>query len=146
MNELTCDVCGQPATVHATEIHDGKRVERHFCAGHAGDVDNVYSAAMAPGQMRVNGVVCASVQEAVMRGLIDNLRATANCIRRHGRMPASVEELTQGMALRGDFPIVEIGDAKLRGQLEYLDRLIAFCETHGRVPQTSDEMPPMPEE
>jgi hypothetical protein len=142
MDNFTCDVCGSPATVHETEIRDGAEVERHLCAEHA-DLSGI-SPGLAPGQMVVNGVVCSTVEEAAMRGAIDNLRGTANFMRRHGRMPGSVEELREGMALQDDAAGVEIADPTVLAQLKWIDALIEFCKTHGRMPQTPDEMPPAP--
>jgi hypothetical protein len=96
------------------------------------------------GQMVVNGVPCKTVEDAVTRGIMDNLRGTANFTRRHGRMPASVEELREGMALQDDVTGVEITDPEARAQLKYVDGLLKFCEAHGRMPRTPDEMPPAP--
>ena len=31
----TCDVCGKPAKVHLTDIHDGVKTQRSFCMEHA---------------------------------------------------------------------------------------------------------------
>jgi hypothetical protein len=99
---------------------------------------------LAPGQMLVNGIVCSTVEEATTRGIWDNLRGTSNFARQHGRMPATVEELQEGMSLPDDAPGVEITDPELRAQLQWVDGLIAFCRAHGRMPQTPDEMPPAP--
>jgi hypothetical protein len=59
-------------------------------------------------------------------------------------MPATVEELQVGMSLPDEVAGIEIADPKLRAQLKWVDGLIAFCRTHGRMPQTPDEMPPEP--
>jgi len=141
MNTNTCDICGQPASVHMTEIHDGQKIERHLCTEHA-DVSGING--LAPGQMLVNGVACSTVEEAATRGIMDNLRGTSNFARRHGRMPATVEELQEGMSLPDDVAGVAITDPELRAQLKWVDGLIAFCRAHGRMPQTPDEMPPAP--
>ena len=29
--KIKCDSCGQPATIHLTEIVDGKKIEKHLC-------------------------------------------------------------------------------------------------------------------
>jgi hypothetical protein len=134
MDIIACDVCGQAASVHVTEIRDGQRVERHLCAEHA-DASGI--KCLAPGQMLVNGV-------ATSRGIMDNLRGTSNFARRHGRMPVSVEELQEGMSLPDDVPGVEIADSDLRARLTWVDGVIAFCRAHGRMPRTPDEMPPAP--
>ena len=84
MDNNACEICGQPASVHETEIRDGQKVERHLCAEHA-DVSGIQG--LAPGKMLVNGVVCSTVEEATTRGIMDNLRGTSNFARRHGRMP-----------------------------------------------------------
>jgi hypothetical protein len=141
MDTNSCDICGQPASVHMTEIRDGQKVERHLCAEHS-DVSGLQG--LAPGQMLVNGVVCSTVEEATTRGILDNLRGTSNFARRHGRTPATVEELQEGMSLPDDVAGVEIADLELRAQLKWVDGLIAFCRAHGRMPQTLDEMPPAP--
>ena len=122
MEGSTCDLCAQPATVHMTEIRNGQKSERHLCVAHAGQA----------------GIQLPS-QEHGTKGMLDNLRGTARFIRRHGRPPSSVEELREGMAPDGDFPIVEIGDAALRQKVEWMEGLIAFGETHGRMPQTAEE-------
>src|SRR5262249_30094399 len=139
MDNFTCDVCGSPAIVHETEIRDGEEVERHLCAEHA-DLSGIRPG-LAPGQLVVNGVVCSTVKEAAMRGILDNLRGSANFIRRHGRMPASVEELCEGMTLQDDVAGVEITDPAVRAQLKWIDALLEFCQTHGRMLRTPDEMP-----
>ncbi|MDB5294436.1 MAG: hypothetical protein JWO31_419 [Phycisphaerales bacterium] len=141
MDNNACDDCGRPASVHVTEIRDGQKVERHRCAEHAGVAG---TKGLAPGQMLANGVPCSTVEEAMTRGMMDNLLATTNFARRHGRMPATVEELREGMSLPDDFVGVEIADSDLRAQLKWVDGLIAFCRAHGRMPQTPDEMPPEP--
>jgi hypothetical protein len=141
MDNNACDICGQPASVHMTEIRDGQTVERHLCAEHA-DVSGIKG--LAPGQMLVNGVPCSTVEEATIRGIMDNLRGTSNFARRHGRMPATVEELQEGMSLPDGIAGVEITDSDLRAQLKWVDGLLAFCRAHGRMPQTPDEMPPAP--
>ena len=133
MNDNTCDVCGRPASVHMTEIREGQKLERNLCAEHA-----------VVGQMIVHGAVCPTAEEAATRGILENLRGTANFARRHGRMPTSVEELQQGMALQDDVAGVEIADPKMRAWVEWADGLIEFCQTHGRMPQTPDEMPLSP--
>ena len=74
---------------------------------------------------------------------LTNIR-DGNYTRRHGRMPASVEELREGMALPHDSGAAQIADSEVRAQLEYVDGLIDFCQSHGRMPQTPDEMPPAP--
>jgi hypothetical protein len=137
MDNFTCDVCGSPAAVHETEIRDGEEVERHLCAEHA-DLSDI-PPGLAPGQMIVSGVVCSTVEEAAMQRAVDNLRGSANFARRHGRMPASVEELREGMALQDDVAGVEIRDPAVRAQLKWIDALIEFCKTHGRMPRTPDE-------
>jgi hypothetical protein len=59
-------------------------------------------------------------------------------------MPATVEELHEGMSLPDDVAGVEITDPELRAQLESVDGLIAFCLANGRMPQDLDEFPPSP--
>jgi hypothetical protein len=59
-------------------------------------------------------------------------------------MPASVEELLEGMALPDNVAGVEITDPKVRAELKWIDALIEFCKTHGRMPRSPDEMPPAP--
>jgi len=142
MTEYNCDACGRPAVVHEVEVRNGERVERHRCAEH-GDWSGTEVSVSNPGQMFVNGIPCSSVQEAVNRGVLDNLCGTANFARRHGRMPTSVDELLEGMALPDGFVEARITDTAVIAQLRYLDGLIDFCQTHGRLPQTPDEMPPM---
>jgi hypothetical protein len=141
MNDYNCDVCGRSASVHLTNIRDGKKVERHLCSLHA---DASAIAAMAPAQTVVGGAACPTAEEAALGGIMNNLRGTANYTRRHGRMPASVEELREGMAMTHDSGAAEIADSGVRAQLEYVDGLIDFCQSHGRMPQTPDEMPPAP--
>src|SRR6266702_4813972 len=110
----TCDVCGQPATVHATEIHDDKRTERHLCAVHAGEA-GLPSDLVEGIQI---GATSGTFQKALMEGMLDNLRGTANFIRRHGRLPSSLDDLKEGMALQGAFPGAEIDDAELKAKLQ----------------------------
>ena len=124
MDTNACDICGQPASMHMTEIRDGQKVERHLCVEHA-DVASLKG--LAPGQMLVNGVVCSTVEEATTRGIMDNLRGTSNFAHRSGRMPATVEELQGGMSLPDDVAGIEITDPKLRAQLNWVDGLIACC-------------------
>jgi len=50
-----------------------------------------------------------------------------------------VADLKEGMALEGNFPCVEIEDAKLKEQLESMQKMITFCQTNGRMPQTPEE-------
>jgi hypothetical protein len=141
MDTNACDICGQPASVHMTEIGDGRMVERHLCAKH-GAIGG--TKGLAPGQILVNGVVCSTVEEATTRGILDNLRGTSNFAHQHGRMPATVEELQEGMSLPDDVAGVEITDPELRAQLKWVDGLIAFCRTNGRMPQALHEFPPSP--
>jgi hypothetical protein len=141
MDANACEICGQPASVHMTEIRDGQKVERHLCTEHA---DAGPLKGLAAGQMLVNGVACSTVEEVTTRGILDNLRGTSNFAHRHGRMPATVDELQAGMSFPDDVAGVEIADPELRAQLKWVDGLIAFCRAHGRMPQTPDEMPPAP--
>lgn len=76
--------------------------------------------------------------------MMDNLRGTSNFARRHGRMPATVEELLEGMSLPDDVAGAEVSDPELQAQLKWVNGLIAFCRAHGRMPRTVDEMPPAP--
>src|ERR1043166_4355068 len=116
MDNNACDICGQPASVHMTEIRDGQKVERHLCAGHA-DANGIKLP--APGQMLVNGVPCSTVEEATTRGITDNLLGTSNFAHRHGRMPATVQELQEGMSLPDHVAGVDIADPELRAQLKW---------------------------
>lgn len=141
MDTNVCDICGRPASLHLVEIHDDETVERHLCAEHAA-ASGIKTA--VPGQRFVNGVPCSTVEEGMTRGIMDNLRGTSNFARRHGRMPATVEELQEGMSLPDDIAGVEIREPELRAQLKWIDDLIAFCRAHGRMPQNPDEMPPAP--
>src|SRR4051794_34011897 len=115
MDTNSCDICGQPASVHMTEIRDGHKVERHLCAEH-GDISGMKG--LAPGQMLVNGVVCSTVEEATTRAILDNLRGTSNFAHRNGRMPATVDELQEGMSLPDDVAAVDVADPELRAQLK----------------------------
>jgi hypothetical protein len=137
MEGSTCDVCGQPATVHSTEIRDGMTAERHLCAEHT-DQEGLF------GPLGPQGVVYSSVEAAVALGIVNNLRGTVNFIRRRGRLPSSVEELQEGMALHDDFTAVQIEDADLRRRLECLDGLIRFFQRHGRLPRTPEEVSSLP--
>lgn len=139
MDKITCDVCGRPASVHITEIRGGQRVERNVCAIHE-SVSGI--PASVSGQVIANGIAYSTVEEANTRGILDNLRGTANFARRHGRMPASVEELQQGMAVQDDVAGVEIAAPKVRAWVKWANGLIEFCQTHGRMPQLPDEIPP----
>jgi hypothetical protein len=74
--------------------------------------------------------------------VVDNLRGTANFVRRYGRMPASVGELEEGMGLVEPFPIAEEVDGELRRHLRQWDAVLDFHRRHGRLPRTSEEIPP----
>ena len=141
MKANSCDLCGQTASIHLTQVCNGNVVEEHFCAEHIGHASFPTLSSFTPGKLVVNGAVCPSIRDAVTQGVLDNLRGAANFIRKHGRAPSSPEELLQGMALQGTIPEVEVYDATVKRQLEYLDSLIRFCEAHGRMPRTDDEFP-----
>jgi len=34
MRQATCDICGQPATIHETAVEGGAASARHFCREH----------------------------------------------------------------------------------------------------------------
>jgi hypothetical protein len=141
MNPSCCEVCGQIPSVHVIEIRDGQRVERNFCDKHA-DLRGVPGLSVgAGGRMVANGVPISTIQDAAATGVI---RGMANFARRHGRLPDSVDEIEEGMALRGEFPKGEIADDLLTAKLTWIDGLLEFFRTHGRLPETPEEMPPMP--
>jgi hypothetical protein len=139
MDENTCEICGGLASVHITEIRNGQQAERHLCAEHA-ELSDI--TGLPAGQVIVNGVSCSGVEAGVARGMMRTLHAVANFARRHGGMPVSDDELREGMALQDDVTGVEITDPEVRDKLKYVDGLIAFCQSHGRMPRTPEEMPP----
>ena len=126
-----CEICGQAATVHAVAIAHGRRSERHLCAKHAdqGAIPHAVLPQAAGGAWRVGEVV----------GALGNLKACAKFLRRHGRMPKSIDELLQGMADPGDSPAVPLADPRLAERLYFMDAMIRFWESHGRAPLTADE-------
>jgi hypothetical protein len=134
VENIVCDVCGEPAVVHSTAIDHGKKTESHLCAAHAGEIGNPLLA------MKGTGVGGPLTIDDAWKGVVDNLRGTANFTRLHGRAPSSAAELLEGMALQqGSFPAVEFEDAELREKVECMERLIGFCQTHQRTPNTPDE-------
>src|SRR5258706_11202261 len=131
MECIACDVCGEPAVFHSTAIDHGTKTESHLCAAHSGEIGNTLLA------MKATGVGDPLTIDAVWKGVVDNLRGTANFTRLHGRPPSSVAELLEGMTLQqGNFPAVEIEDAELREKVECMERLIGFCQTRPRMPNT----------
>jgi hypothetical protein len=63
MNGCCCEVCGELAWVHVTEIRDGQAVERSFCDKHA-DLGGIPGLSVgAGGRMVVNGVMCPTIRE-----------------------------------------------------------------------------------
>src|SRR5687768_12319552 len=130
MSGYNCEVCGQPASVYAIEIRNAQKSERHLCDKHAASGGMTDLAGFGTGWMMINDVTWSSAQEAAVRGTLANLRGTANLARRHGRMPATVKELIEGMALQGDFPRVEITDPKVTALLNDIDGLIDFWRAH----------------
>ena len=133
MTDDQCEICGQPATVHAVMIDDHRKSERHLCAQHAKEA-GMRQPHAAPGQAPGAGVICG---EAI--GALDNVKGTANFLRRHGRMPESVEELLQGMADPGDAPPAPLSDPKLARGLQFMEGMIRFWEAHGRPPMNPEE-------
>src|SRR5689334_15047694 len=122
---MTCDLCTEPATVHVCEIRDGVKTEKHLCAEHN---EQIKIPNLAVGQMAVNGVICSSVEEAAVQGILENLRGTRNFCRQHGRMPSSVEELEKGMSLPDEGPDAEINDPELLQEFRRLDALVRFIQ------------------
>ena len=125
MSLFNCEICGQPATVHMTIINDGVKSNRHLCQSHA----------QAEGFPTV-----MSLSRDQIQGILSNLRGKANFIKRYGRTPSTVEELREGIAMKGEVVSMEIKDAELAKRLACTERLIRFVETHGRMPQTPDEL------
>ena len=78
MNDYNCDVCGSSASVHLTNIRDGKKVERHLCSLHA---DASAISDMAPAQTVVGGSASPTAEEAALGGIMNNLRGTARANR-----------------------------------------------------------------
>ena len=72
-------------------------------------------------------------------GPLEKLKGTLNFLRRHGRMPESVEELMQGMTDPGDSPPAPLADSKLPEALHFMEAMLHFWETHGRPPSNPGE-------
>ena len=140
MEILTRDVCGEPATIHLCEISHGKKTERHLCAEHAPEAGLPEVKVLVAGQLMVNGVACATAEEAATRGVLDNLRGTRNFLREYGRMPRQPEDLVQGMSLPDDGPAARIKDAALAREFARMDRTVRFIQAHGRIPRTAGEI------
>ena len=118
MTDSPCDVCGLPATVHLTEVRDDGKAERQLCEEHARVEGIPVPAAGAGGRFTMNGESYSSIADAMAGGIIDNLRGAVNFARRHGRMPATAEELKTGISSPDDVPATEIADPTVRAQVE----------------------------
>jgi len=131
-----CDRCDQPATVHGIHINldNDEQMEVHLCSEHAVQAGWPDPANVPVSPFQVNGIPCNTPEEAAALSIVSNLRGTANFIRLRGRMPDSVEELEEGMALHEPFPTVEINDSELRKALDFMDETIQLFETQGRTP------------
>jgi hypothetical protein len=156
MECIVCDMCGGPAVFHSTAIDNGKKTESHLCAAHAAEVGltTELTQVTTTGSPSADEVAVVNAffegyptsvgtppsRAPTWKAIVDNLRGTANFIRRHGRPPASVEELREGMDLeQGKFPAVEIADAQLKETVERMEQFIGFCQTHKRMPGTPQE-------
>lgn len=53
-DDRKCEKCGKPATVHLTEIVDGKKLEKHFCEACAEDEGITIKANVPIGQLLEN--------------------------------------------------------------------------------------------
>lgn len=45
---MKCDKCNKPATIHLTEIHEGKRMEKHLCEQCAAEAEGLPVKAHTP--------------------------------------------------------------------------------------------------
>jgi hypothetical protein len=130
MEKQHCERCDQPATVHIASVDDGDLTESHLCAEQATEAGLV-----GGDQAMVAGMTSQS-------GIPRSLRGTVNFVRSRGRSPATVKELREGIALRAPFPTVEITNPELIKALKWMEGLIRFYETHGRMPRSETEMSP----
>ena len=48
---MKCDTCNKPATVHLTEIRNGKKIEKHLCEQCAAAAHRFGGAAVDPARM-----------------------------------------------------------------------------------------------
>jgi hypothetical protein len=135
---MTCDLCDEPAVMHVCEIHDGVKTDRHLCVKHGQQAGLPNPATSVPGQWTVNGVACASQEQVVAQGLLDNLRGTRNFLRQHGRMPSTIKELKDGMSSPDDGPRAQIEEAGLLRELQRLDAMVRFIETNRRMPSRKE--------
>ena len=140
MPDLTkCQRCDVSATVHISQVNQGQQSTQHLCEQHARDSGVLPQPLPAPGQHLVNGVLCNSAMEGVMQGLLSNFRGTIRFAKKHGHMPASVEDLREGMAIDHDEPETSIADPKVAGGIAWMEKMVAFVEKNGRPPQTPQE-------
>jgi len=135
---MNCDLCNNKATVHLCKIYDDVKTEQHLCAEHARKAGLALPSGMSLGQMMVNGVVCSTTQEATVQGILDNFRGMRNFLREHGRMPSSVEDLREGMALPDEGAAALIVDPELAARLQQWDGFVRFIQANGRMP-TAEE-------
>jgi hypothetical protein len=131
--DATCDFCDEAAVLHATEIVDGRTASRHLCARHAAEAGYGEVLTSAPATTRAAGAA---------ESYIDNLRGTANFVRRYGHMPSSVTELMEGMALREPFPMADSIAPELQGPLRQWEALLRFYESHHRLSDAIEDTQP----
>jgi hypothetical protein len=135
---MTCDLCTEPAVIHLCEVHNGVGTDKHLCIKHGQQSGLHIPATSGSAQLFVNGIACASPEEAAARGVLDNLRGTRNFLRRYGRMPSTVNELREGMPLPNSGPCAQIDDAELLRELRRLDAMVQFIEVNHRLPTTKE--------
>jgi hypothetical protein len=141
---MKCDLCDSVAVVHATEVNGGVTIHRHLCERHGAELAELAQAKPIDDTPLAFGAAIKSLvaETHAMAGLAANLRGTANFIRRHGRMPATLADLEEGMSLCAPFPTVEIPDPNLRTYLEESDAFLQFYDNCGYLAPRPDGSPP----
>ncbi|HVS69843.1 MAG TPA: hypothetical protein VHQ47_01155 [Phycisphaerae bacterium] len=131
MSHTRCEVCGEEAKVHVTEVAGGKVSARHFCERHAEGV--------APRVLRWDGNVLQGADRMAGWMMLKMLGEMRRFVYRHGRLPATMEEL-KGAEVGGEKGAGgEIVDPVVRKKVMWMERMQAFVEKHGWVPQTVEE-------
>jgi hypothetical protein len=124
--------------VFTTGIDHGRETSGRLCARHATEAG--YGELARRASEAPPAVAAPGPGQPAAVGVVNNLRGTANFLRRHGRMPSSVAELTEGMNLREPFPTAAIADPELRRFLDEADAVLRFYEAQGRLPRGPEGM------
>jgi hypothetical protein len=119
---MKCEICGEDATVHVTEVHDDRDpVQRRLCDRHALEA----------------GLPMPTAEQSATE-MVAKLRSLATFIRTNNRMSRPDEMAQQGAA--GDLTETLPGTADFDRQVTYLEDFATFIEQNGRPP-TDQEMP-----